>query len=191
MSVTLLAVFFSSPSFLQQILSKTCIYVLKVRQTEAHTHIGTRSILWGISHIHSLCLFLFVFFSFFSAVRFQDCGRAGRVHFECSQPTDFRIEITGEVLSLWTIRPALSSSSLFISSPLLVIARDDSTQEQWQTEIWLRPSTGHESQVFYLNVSICFTVRALSISANYLLRSNLCHRVLHLCFSLACNLSLW
>ncbi|XP_053485663.1 cadherin-2 [Ictalurus furcatus] len=79
-------------------------------------------------------------------VRFQDCGRGGRVHFECSQPTGFRIEITGEVLALWKLQPSLSSSSSFSSSPLLVIARDVSTHEQWQTQIRLRPSGGHESQ---------------------------------------------
>ncbi|GAA6098477.1 cadherin-2-like [Tachysurus ichikawai] len=79
-----------------------------------------------------------------SAVRFHDCGRGGRVHFECSRPTDFRIQITGDVLSL---QPSLSSPSSFSSTPLLVIARDVSTQEQWKTEIRLRPSGGHESQV--------------------------------------------
>ncbi|KAF5901002.1 cadherin-2, partial [Clarias magur] len=109
------------------------------------------------------------------AVRFQDCGRAGRVHFECSQPTDFRLEITGEVLSLWTLRPSSSSSSLLTSSPLLVIARDDSTQEQWQTEIWLRPSTGHESQVFIVFFFFFWKVA-----------SRMCHRV-RLIFGLLVN----
>ncbi|KAK3566595.1 hypothetical protein QTP86_001079 [Hemibagrus guttatus] len=80
-------------------------------------------------------------------VRFHDCGRGGRVHFECSRPTDFRIEITGDVLSLRTLQPSLSSPSSFSSTPLLVMARDISTQEQWQTEIRLQPSGGHETQL--------------------------------------------
>ncbi|KAI5104733.1 cadherin-2 precursor, partial [Silurus meridionalis] len=77
-------------------------------------------------------------------VRFHDCGRKGRVHFECSRPTEFQIEITGEDLALRTLRPSISPSSS--SPPLLVTARDDSTHEQWQTEIRLRPSGGDKSQ---------------------------------------------
>uniref|UniRef100_A0AAR2JTT0 Cadherin domain-containing protein n=1 Tax=Pygocentrus nattereri TaxID=42514 RepID=A0AAR2JTT0_PYGNA len=76
-------------------------------------------------------------------VRFHDCGRGGRVRFECSQPTDFRIEQDGEVLSVQTVQlpsssSSSSSSSSWTSSPLLITAWDLSTQEQWQTEIRLQ-----------------------------------------------------
>lgn len=151
MSVTLLAFFFSA-NLVQNM--HLCSQRQTDRQTDAHTHTDTQSVLWGISlslslthtFTHSVFLFLFVLL-FFSAVRFHDCGRGGRVHFECSQPTGFRIEITGEALALWKLQPSLSSSSSFSSSPLLVIARDVSTHEQWQTQIRLGPSGGHESQV--------------------------------------------
>uniref|UniRef100_A0A3B1INL8 Cadherin 2 n=1 Tax=Astyanax mexicanus TaxID=7994 RepID=A0A3B1INL8_ASTMX len=76
-------------------------------------------------------------------VRFHDCGRGGSVRFECSRPTDFRIEQDGEVLSLQKLQ--LPSSS-WTSSPLLVIARDVSTQEKWQTEVRIQPSGGDKSQ---------------------------------------------
>uniref|UniRef100_A0AAR2JFH0 Cadherin domain-containing protein n=1 Tax=Pygocentrus nattereri TaxID=42514 RepID=A0AAR2JFH0_PYGNA len=84
-------------------------------------------------------------------VRFHDCGRGGRVRFECSQPTDFRIEQDGEVLSVQTVQlpsssSSSSSSSSWTSSPLLITAWDLSTQEQWQTEIRLQPSGGLKSQ---------------------------------------------
>lgn len=123
------------------------------RQTDrrAHTHRYAECPVGNLSHSHTHSLTLSFSFSlccfFFSAVRFHDCGRGGRVHFECSQPTGFRIEITGEALALWKLQPSLSSSSSFSSSPLLVIARDVSTHEQWQTQIRLGPSGGHESQV--------------------------------------------
>ncbi|XP_036452296.1 LOW QUALITY PROTEIN: cadherin-2-like [Colossoma macropomum] len=82
-------------------------------------------------------------------VKFHDCGRGGHVRFECSQPTDFRIEQDGEVLSVRTVQlPSFSSSSSssWTSSPLLITARDLSTEEQWQTEIRLQPSGGLKSQ---------------------------------------------
>uniref|UniRef100_A0A3B1J9H3 Cadherin 2 n=1 Tax=Astyanax mexicanus TaxID=7994 RepID=A0A3B1J9H3_ASTMX len=81
--------------------------------------------------------------SFSLSVRFHDCGRGGSVRFECSRPTDFRIEQDGEVLSLQKLQ--LPSSS-WTSSPLLVIARDVSTQEKWQTEVRIQPSGGDKSQ---------------------------------------------
>lgn len=77
-------------------------------------------------------------------VRFHDCGRGGSLRFECSQPTDFRIEQNGEVLSLQKLQ--LPSSTSWTSSSLLVIARDVSTQEKWQTEVRLQPSGGVKSQ---------------------------------------------
>lgn len=147
MSVTLLAFFFSA-NLVQNM--HLCSQRQTDRQTRTHTQIRRVSCGESLSlthtFTHSLFLFLFVLL-FFSAVRFHDCGRGGRVHFECSQPTGFRIEITGEALALWKLQPSLSSSSSFSSSPLLVIARDVSTHEQWQTQIRLGPSGGHESQV--------------------------------------------
>lgn len=115
-------------------------------KTDRQKHTQLRRVSYGDSVSHSLTLSFSLCF-FFSAVSFHDCGRGGRVHFECSQPSDFRIEITGEVLALWPLQPSLSSSSSFSSSPLLVIAQDVSTQEQWQTQVRLRPSGGRESQV--------------------------------------------
>lgn len=134
MSITLLAFFFSTN------LVQT-MHLCSQRQTDRSTHRYVEHPVGNLFHMLSL------FLSFFSAVRFHDCGQGGRVHFECSQPTAFRIEITGEVLALRTLQPSLTSSSSFLSSPLLVIARDISTQEQWQTEVRLRPSGGQGLQV--------------------------------------------
>ncbi|XP_066537158.1 cadherin-2-like [Hoplias malabaricus] len=77
-------------------------------------------------------------------VKFHDCGRGGQVRFECNQPSDFHIKQDGAVLPLRALQ--LPSSSSWTSSPLLVIARDLTTQEQWQTEIRLQPSWDIKTQ---------------------------------------------
>ncbi|KAF0046918.1 hypothetical protein F2P81_000551 [Scophthalmus maximus] len=75
-------------------------------------------------------------------VRFLDCGRVGRVQFECSSPSDFRIEADGVVFAA----SGLQRSAL-PASPLLIKARDSTTQEQWVTQVRLTPSTKGSQQV--------------------------------------------
>uniref|UniRef100_A0A8D3BF54 Cadherin 2 n=1 Tax=Scophthalmus maximus TaxID=52904 RepID=A0A8D3BF54_SCOMX len=69
-------------------------------------------------------------------VRFLDCGRVGRVQFECSSPSDFRIEADGVVFAASSLQ-----RSALPASPLLIKARDSTTQEQWVTQVRLTPST--------------------------------------------------
>lgn len=66
MSVTLLAFFFSA-NLVQNM--HLCSQRQTDRQTDAHTHTDTQSVLWGISlthtHIHSLSLSLSLCVAFF------------------------------------------------------------------------------------------------------------------------------
>ncbi len=70
------------------------------------------------------------------AVKYVDCGRGAHVRFECSQSGDFGISVDGVVFAL---RPLLRSRSW--TSPLLIKAQDEDTQQQWQTQVRLRPVT--------------------------------------------------
>ncbi|XP_034558938.1 cadherin-2-like isoform X1 [Notolabrus celidotus] len=69
-------------------------------------------------------------------VRFVDCGRGGLVRFECSNPSDFRIEADGVVYAAKSIQ-----LSTLQASPLLIKASDTATQQQWVTQVRLMPST--------------------------------------------------
>lgn len=76
------------------------------------------------------------------AVRFVDCGRGGVVRFECSNPSDFRIEADGVVYAVRSIQ-----HSTLPASPLLIKASDTATQQQWVTQARLMPSTDSSQQV--------------------------------------------
>uniref|UniRef100_A0A3Q2QRX8 Cadherin 2 n=1 Tax=Fundulus heteroclitus TaxID=8078 RepID=A0A3Q2QRX8_FUNHE len=69
-------------------------------------------------------------------VKFVSCGRGGLVRFECSNPSDFRIEDDGVVYAARTLqRTAAPASSLLIK------AVDASTQQQWVTQVKMMPPT--------------------------------------------------
>uniref|UniRef100_A0A8C9YWH3 Cadherin 2 n=1 Tax=Sander lucioperca TaxID=283035 RepID=A0A8C9YWH3_SANLU len=73
-------------------------------------------------------------------LKFVDCGRGGLVRFECSNPSDFRIEADGVVYAARSIE-----HSTLPASPLLIKASDTITQQQWVAQVRLKPST-HSSQ---------------------------------------------
>ncbi|KAM4556750.1 cadherin-2 [Fundulus diaphanus] len=69
-------------------------------------------------------------------VKFVSCGRGGLVRFECSNPSDFRIEDDGVVYAARTLqRTAAPASSLLIK------AVDATTQQQWVTQVKMMPPT--------------------------------------------------
>ncbi|XP_012730874.2 cadherin-2 [Fundulus heteroclitus] len=69
-------------------------------------------------------------------VKFVSCGRGGLVRFECSNPSDFRIEDDGVVYAARTLqRTAAPASSLLIK------AVDAATQQQWVTQVKMMPPT--------------------------------------------------
>uniref|UniRef100_A0A671RUC2 Cadherin-2-like n=1 Tax=Sinocyclocheilus anshuiensis TaxID=1608454 RepID=A0A671RUC2_9TELE len=80
--------------------------------------------LWAVSWMDDMCDVVFICL----AVKYVDCGRGARVRFECSQPGDFRISVDGVVFAL---RPLLQSRSW--TSPLVIRAQDEHSQQQWQT----------------------------------------------------------
>lgn len=76
------------------------------------------------------------------AVRFLDCGRSGLVRFECSNPSDFRIEASGVVYAA----RGLQLSTIPVS-PLLIKASDTSTEQQWVTQVRLTAPTDSVKKV--------------------------------------------
>uniref|UniRef100_A0A8C9YVW5 Cadherin 2 n=1 Tax=Sander lucioperca TaxID=283035 RepID=A0A8C9YVW5_SANLU len=85
-------------------------------------------------------------------LKFVDCGRGGLVRFECSNPSDFRIEADGVVYAARSIE-----HSTLPASPLLIKASDTITQQQWVAQVRLKPST-HSSQNRY-SIEIAFPSR--------------------------------
>ena len=94
-----------------------------------------------------LCILLFFFFfslfqhwanfelkfiSLSLAVRFSSCGQGGLVWFECSNPSDFRIEADGVVYAAKTLQ-----RSALPASPLLIKASDTTTRQEWVTQVRL------------------------------------------------------
>uniref|UniRef100_A0AAQ5ZDA3 Cadherin domain-containing protein n=1 Tax=Amphiprion ocellaris TaxID=80972 RepID=A0AAQ5ZDA3_AMPOC len=75
-------------------------------------------------------------------VRFISCGRGGLVQFECSNPSDFRIDAYGVVYAARTLQ-----HSVLPASPLQIKASDTTTQQQWVTQVRLTPSTRSGQQV--------------------------------------------
>lgn len=75
-------------------------------------------------------------------VRFVDCGRGGLLRFECSNPSDFRIEADGVVYAARSIQ-----YSTLPALPLLIKASDTTTQQEWVTQVRLMPSTHSSQQV--------------------------------------------
>ena len=89
-------------------------------------------------------------------VRFFDCGRGGLVRFECSNPSDFRIEADGVVYAARSLQ-----LSGLRASPLLIKASDDNTQQQWVTQVQVTPSAPSSQQVnkpqqLFYNISDLF-----------------------------------
>lgn len=82
---------------------------------------------WANFDLKSVCHFSL-------AVRFVSCGRGGLVQFECSNPSDFRIEADGVVYAAKALQP-----STLPASPLLIKATDPNTQQQWVTQVRLAP----------------------------------------------------
>lgn len=76
------------------------------------------------------------------AVRFVDCGRGGLVRFECSNPSDFRIEADGVVYAARTIQRSTLSAL-----PVLIKASDTTNKQQWVTQVMLTPATHSGQQV--------------------------------------------
>lgn len=76
------------------------------------------------------------------AVGFVDCGRGGLVRFECSNPSDFRIEADGVVYAVRSIQHSMPPALT-----LLIKASDTTTQQQWVTQVKLTPSTLPSQQV--------------------------------------------
>lgn len=64
------------------------------------------------------------------------------MRFECSNPSDFRIEVDGVVYAARGIE-----LSTLPASPLLIKASDTTTQQQWVTQVKLTPSTDYNQQV--------------------------------------------
>lgn len=87
------------------------------------------------SHVLSLL-------SFSLTVKFVNCGQGGLVQFECSNPSDFHIEADGVVYAL---RPLTVSTLRAV--PLVIVARDETNQQQWQTQVRLTPPIGQSQQV--------------------------------------------
>lgn len=75
-------------------------------------------------------------------VKFVNCGQGGLVQFECSNPSDFHIEADGVVYAL---RPLTVSTLRAV--PLVIVARDETNQQQWQTQVRLTPPIGQSQQV--------------------------------------------
>nr|XP_015812315.2 cadherin-2 [Nothobranchius furzeri] len=63
-------------------------------------------------------------------VKFISCGRGDLVRFECSNPSDFRIEANGVVYAARTLQ-----DTPVLASPLLITAVDTTTQQQWMTRV--------------------------------------------------------
>ncbi|KAK1172845.1 cadherin-2-like, partial [Acipenser oxyrinchus oxyrinchus] len=70
-------------------------------------------------------------------VRFVDCGRNGRLRYETTDPSDFRIGDDGVVYAARNVH--ISSKQTTFS----VKARDTETQEQWQAAVRLTPRLTH------------------------------------------------
>ncbi|XP_015242385.1 PREDICTED: cadherin-2-like isoform X1 [Cyprinodon variegatus] len=69
-------------------------------------------------------------------VKFVSCGRGGLVRFECSNPSDYRIENDGVVYAARTLQRTQAPAS-----PLLIKAVDTTTQQQWVTQVKMMPPT--------------------------------------------------
>lgn len=100
-------------------------------------------LLWAVSWIDDVYDVVFICL----AVKYVDCGRGAHVRFECSQPGDFGISVDGVVFAL---RPLLRSRSW--TSPLLIKAQDEATQQQWQTQVRLLPARDHPAMVRHLHL---------------------------------------
>ncbi|CAB1326329.1 unnamed protein product [Coregonus sp. 'balchen'] len=77
----------------------------------------------------------------FAHMKFVNCGQDGLVQFECSNPSDFRIEADGVVYAL---RPLTVSTLRAV--PLVIVARDETNQQKWQTQVRLMPPIGQSQQ---------------------------------------------
>ncbi|MGH0131656.1 UNVERIFIED_CONTAM: hypothetical protein FKN15_062480 [Acipenser sinensis] len=73
-------------------------------------------------------------------VRFVDCGRNGRLRYETTDPSDFRIGDDGVVYAARNVH--ISSKQTTFS----VKARDTETQEQWQAAVRLTPRLAHSEK---------------------------------------------
>ncbi|XP_041102025.1 cadherin-2-like [Polyodon spathula] len=73
-------------------------------------------------------------------VRFVDCGRNGRLRYETTDPSDFRIGDDGVVYAARNVH--ISSKETTFS----VKARDTETQEQWQATVRLMPTLAHSEK---------------------------------------------
>ncbi|XP_037537239.1 cadherin-2 [Nematolebias whitei] len=69
-------------------------------------------------------------------LKFISCYRGGLVRFECSNPSDFRIEADGVIHAARTFQ-----ASSLPASPLLIKAVDTTTQQQWVTQVRLTSPT--------------------------------------------------
>lgn len=98
--------------------------------------------LWAASWIDDMYDVVFICL----AVKYVDCGREAHVRFECSQPGDFGISVDGVVFAL---RPLHESHSW--TSPLLIRAQDEDTQQQWQTRVRLLPTRDHPTMVRHVH----------------------------------------
>ncbi|MBN3277791.1 CADH2 protein, partial [Polyodon spathula] len=74
------------------------------------------------------------------SVRFVDCGRNGRLRYETTDPSDFRIGDDGVVYAARNVH--ISSKETTFS----VKARDTETQEQWQATVRLMPRLAHSEK---------------------------------------------
>lgn len=73
-------------------------------------------------------------FSLSLAVRFISCGQGGLVWFECSNPSDFRIEADGVVYAARALQHTVFPASAL---PLLIKASDTTTRQEWVTQVRL------------------------------------------------------
>ncbi|CAB1317425.1 unnamed protein product [Coregonus sp. 'balchen'] len=78
---------------------------------------------------------------FAHSLKFVNCGQGGLVRFECSNPSNFRIDADGVVYAL---RPLTLSTLRAV--PLVIVARDETNQQQWQTQVRLTPPVGQIQQ---------------------------------------------
>ncbi|XP_030630690.1 cadherin-2 [Chanos chanos] len=74
-------------------------------------------------------------------VKFLDCSRGSQPRFECSNPTDFRIETDGVLYALHPLH--LSPSQPLV---LVIKAWDDLSRRQWLTEVRLYPSPSRTAE---------------------------------------------
>ena len=107
-----------------------------------------------------VCLFFFLDFTFAInsnsnlslslAVGFVSCGRGGGLRFECSNPSDFRIEADGVVYAARTLQ-----RTTLPASPLQIKASDTATQQQWVTKVRLTSSSQVNTSQPHCNILIC------------------------------------